>query len=217
VRPSRRILGAEFGRDELRHVALASLALATIFEAAFARNTTGAAFGLFPAAFAFFLPLALAAAVPPFVAAMVAQKRVAARQGCTTEFRVLPQWLLISVLFAFLFGFVFAAPGTTARYGTVTRVGAGKMSAAVPLAYTAVGFGALLALMGAPGALTGLAGLALATVARVNGVLAAFSMIPIPGFPGSDIWRWSKPVFGALIAAAAFLYWASVAGTGLGF
>lgn len=210
VRPSRRIFGVEFGRDELRHVAFGAIALTLIFAGAFARNLTGAVLGFFPYAFAFFLPIAAVAAVPAFVIAMIAQKRVGEKEGCTTEFRILPQWLAISVLFAFLFGFVFAAPGATSRFGSVTRAGAGKMSATVPLCYTAIGFGALLVLLGAAGIIAGYPAVLLAYVARVGGVMAAFSMIPVPGFPGGDIWRWSKPFFVALIAAAVGLYWGAL-------
>jgi len=217
VRPSRRILGVEFGRNELRHVAFGALALTLIFAGAFARNATGMALNLFPIAFLFFLPIAAVAAVPAFFLAMLAQKRVGEKEGCTTEFRILPQWLAISVLFAFLFGFVFAAPGATTRFGNVTRAGAGKMSAAVPLCYTAIGFGALIALIGASGAIAGFPAILLAFVARVGGVMAAFSMIPVPGFPGADIWRWSKPFFVALIAAAVGLYWGALVVPVLGF
>jgi len=210
VRPSRRILGAEFGRDELRHVAFAALALTLIFAGAFATSATRGNFSALPSAFVLFLPFAAAAAGPAFLVALIAQKRVAEKQGCTTEFRVLPQWLLISVLFAFLFGFVFAAPGATSRFGNVTRDGAGRMSAAVPLAYTAIGFAALILALAVPGAAVGAPGLLLAFVAQVNGVLAAFSMIPVPGFAGSDIWRWSKLYFAAIMAGAVALYWASL-------
>ena len=209
VRPSRRILGAEFGREELRHVVFGSLALTLIFAGAFARNRTAFG-GDFPATFVAFLPVSAVAAIAPFFLAMVVQKRVAEKQGCTTEFRVLPQWMIVSVLFAFLFGFVFAAPGATSRFGNVTRAGVGKISAAVPMCYIGVGFAALMAalVLGAPGTV----GLLLVFTARTTGVLAAFSMIPVPGFPGADIWRWSKLFFGLLLGSAAALYWLSLAG-----
>jgi Zn-dependent protease len=209
VRPSRRILGAEFGREELRHIAFAAGALTVVFAAAFARTSTALSPDAFPAAFAYFLPLAGAAAAPAFFLALVIQKRVAAREGCTTEFRLLPQMLLISVLFAFLLGFAFAAPGATARFGNVTRTGAGKMSAAVPLSYAALGGAAIIAVVGLGGVLPVLAGAFLLALARISALLAVFAMIPVPGFAGADIWRWSKPFFAVTLAVAAGLYFAS--------
>jgi Zn-dependent protease len=84
------------------------------------------------------------------------------------------------------------------------------MSAAVPLCYIAVGFAALIALLPVGGTGAGFLGLLLVHVGRATGVLAAFSMIPVPGFPGADIWRWSKAAFIALIVAAVALYWGAL-------
>lgn len=214
VRPSRRILGADFGRDELRHVVFACIALTVIFAGAFARGA-GASLGGLAFAFLTFIPLAAMAAAPAFFLGMVFQKRIAVKEGCTTEFRIQPQWLLVSVLFAFLFGFVFAAPGTTQRFGNVTRVGAGKMAAAIPLCYLGVGFASIIAMGATVGAGTSIAAapgpvsLLGIMVAQVCSLLAAFSLIPVPGFPGFDIWRWSKAYFVVVVFAVFALYIAS--------
>jgi len=214
VRPSRRILGAEFGREELRHVAFACAALTLIFAGAFARGA-GASLGSLGAAFLYFLPLAAMASAPAFFLAMVFQKRIALKEGCTTEFRIQPQWLIVSVLFAFLLGFVFAAPGSTTRFGNITRAGAGKMSAAVPLCYVGVGFAAILAMAATAQPGTGLlvsngpVSVLGILIAQVCALLAAFSLIPVPGFPGADIWRWSKAYFVVIIFGVFALYVAS--------
>jgi hypothetical protein len=217
VRPSRRILGAEFGREELRHVLLGGGALGLMFAVSFARLATGSALALLPSAFVFFLPFAMAAAFLPFLLSLILQKRVAEREGCTTEFRIVPQWLGISVLFALLFGFVFAIPGATSRFGNVTRSSAARMSAAVPLAFIAVaGAGLIGTVVG--GASLGLYGYFLfAVLAQVNATMAAFSMLPVPGFPGGDILRSSKPFFAVLLGLAAFLWIAASATTRLFF
>lgn len=206
VRPSTSILGAEFGREELRHIALACLALSLIFAASLAGGATTMASGDFPRLFAFFLPLAFVAAVPSFFLAQLAQKRVARAFGCTTEFRLQGQFLLISVLFAFLFRFVFAAPGVTQRFGPLTREGMLRMSATVPLAFLAVaGAGVLTmsALAPAPGSYVWFL---IHTAASVNSIMAAFSLLPVPGLPGADIWRSSKPFMAALIVATAAVF-----------
>lgn len=206
-----RLAGAEFGRGEIKHAVLAGFALTMIFAAAFARGVSGAWLSSFPAAFLFYLPFALVAGFPSFLLSLILQKRIAKRQGCTTEFRILPQWLAISILFAFLFGFIFAAPGAVSRFGNLTRAGAGKMGAAVPLAFLAVGGAALLLYLAGVASLGGasfgaLALLALGVAAQVNSIMAAFSMIPIPGFAGADVWRWSKALFTLLLVAGVGLY-----------
>lgn len=202
VRPSWRILGAEFGRDEMRHVLGAALALTVIFAAGFSNGVRGLAIN--PAAIVVLLPLAFVATAPSFVAALVAQKRVGARSGASVRYRLAPQWLAISLLFSVLFGFILAIPGTLERSGWLTRASAGRMAAAAPGVYLAVAALALvlgIALPTAPGA-----PFLLLLVANINAFLAAFSMLPIPGFPGLDIYRWSLAAYTALLGATVALF-----------
>jgi Zn-dependent protease len=217
VRPSRRIMGAEFGREELRHVLIGGAGLGLMFAISFARLATGSRLDLFPSAFVVSLPFAMVAAFLPFLLSLILQKRVAEREGCTTEFKVMPQWLGISLLFALLFGFVFAIPGATSRFGNVTRTSAARMSAAVPLAFIGVASAGLIgAVVG--GASLGFYGYFLfAVIAQVNATMAAFAMLPVPGFPGGDILRASKPFFALLLGSAAFLWIAASAATRLFF
>lgn len=206
VRPSVSVLGVEVGRDELRHLAGACLALTLIFAASLAGGLTTMAGGAFPALFALFLPLAFLAAVPSFLLAQLAQKRVARALGCTTEFRLMGQFLLISVLFAFLFRFVFAAPGVTRRFGPITRQGALRMSGAVPLAFIAVAGAAILAMAALDPPPGSYPWLLIHTAASVNAIMAAFALLPAPGLPGADIWRGSKAFMVALVLSTAALF-----------
>lgn len=206
VRPSVSLFGAEFGRQELRHLAGGALALTVIFAASLAGGLRTMASGAFPSLIAIFLPFAFVAAVPSFFLSQLAQKRVARGFGCTTEFRLQGQFLLISVLFAFLFGFVFAAPGVTQRFGPLTRQGTIRMAAAVPLAFLAVAGAAVLAMALLQPALGTPLWLLAHTTGSVNAIMAAFSLLPVPGLPGADILRGSKTFLAALIVATAAVF-----------
>jgi len=46
-------------------------------------------------------------------------------------------------------------------------------------------------------------------VAQVDAWLALFSMIPVQGFSGHDIYRWSKLFYLALLVAAAGVFFAA--------
>jgi len=115
VRPGVGILGADFGREELRHVGAAVLALIVIFAAGFAGGITR--FG-FVQTFVAVLPFMLIAAAGPFVFALWVQKRVGARHGCTIEFRVQGQWLFLSLFFAGVLGWISRSRATRCGSGT---------------------------------------------------------------------------------------------------
>ena len=204
VRPGVGILGADFGREELRHVGAAAGSLILIFTAGFVGGIARPGFLL---NFVFVLPYMLVAAPGPFLLALWVQKRVGARSGCTIEFRVQSQWLFLSLFFAGVLGWIFAIPGTLLRFGNLTRSAAGKMGLAGPATLIAVAFGARIAAEAVgPGA--GWVAFAFVLVGWVNSLLAIFQSIPLPGFPGYDVWRWSKLSFAIMIAfaVAAFLF-----------
>lgn len=197
-------MGAEFGRVELKEVGVAVLGLTIVFAAGL---SGGIISGGFLAAVVVMLPLAFVAVVPAFLVSLVAQKRVALDQGCTVEYRLQPQWLAVAVLFAFIAGFLFAITGTFSRFGNVTRAGAGRMSAAGIISH--LGFAStgliLFFTVGPAAGLPWLSSLFL-VVAGVNSFLAIFSMIPLFGFPGGDVWRWSPTLYiGLLVIIVAVL------------
>jgi Zn-dependent protease len=206
VRPTVRLLGTEFGRRELREVLIASLSLTVIFAAGLAHGLGNPAFFQ---QLAFFLPPAFLGAVPGFFLALSMQKRVGARAGCTVEFRLSPQWVALSLILAFAAGVAFGVAGGLSRFGNLTRSGAGRMAAAGPLAYMAIGGAALAAALAlrATGQSYGL--LTAHIVAQVDAWLALFSMIPVQGFSGHDIYRWSKLFYLALLVAAAGVFFAA--------
>lgn len=203
VRPSVRILGGDFGREELRHVALAMAALVTIFACGLAGGITSPAFG---EAVVLLLPISLVACAPTFFVALLLQKRIGARGGCTVEFRVEPQWLGISVFFSVLLGFVFAVPGSLQRFGNLSRPVAGRIGLAAPGTFLAVaGAGFALAYFAWP--LVGADGwVFLIFLVQITSLLALFQMLPVAGFPGLDLWRWSKVAYAGTLAAGVVLF-----------
>lgn len=184
-------------------MALAMAALVTIFACGLAGGITSPAFldGV-----VLLLPVSLVACAPTFFVALLLQKRIGARGGCTVEFRVEPQWLGISVFFSVLLGFVFAVPGSLQRFGNLTRSTAGRMGLAAPgtfLAVSGAGLAAalfLLPVVGADGWLF------LIFLVQITSLLALFQMLPVPGFPGLDIWRWSKVTYAVTLAAGVALF-----------
>jgi hypothetical protein len=203
VRPSVRVLGVDYGRKELQDVLLSIGALIAIFACGLAGGITSPGFvGLLP----FLLPISVVACAPTFFLGLHLQKRIGAKTGCTVEFRVEPQWLGISVFFSVLLGFVFAVPGTTQRFGNLTRQTAGRMGLTFPGVFLAAAAAAMGAAYFAAPSIGSGAVVWLVVLVQITSLLALFQMIPIAGFPGMDLWRWSKAAFIATLSGAVVLF-----------
>ncbi|HEX9708727.1 MAG TPA: hypothetical protein VGB42_01945 [Candidatus Thermoplasmatota archaeon] len=202
VRPSVSVLGADFGRRELGQIALASAALVAIFACGLSRGVAAPGFLL---GVIVRLPVALVACVPTFFVSIYLQKRVGSAHGCTVEFQVIPQWLGISVFFSVLLGFVFAIPGSVQRFGNLSRIAAGRMAIASPGTFLAVATPAAAAAFFYGFAPADYAFFFLITLIQITSLLAVFQMLPFAGFPGLDIWRWSKVAYSATLAVTVAL------------
>jgi Zn-dependent protease len=131
-----------------------------------------------------------------FVLHEMAHKFTAMRFGFWAEFQKNTQMLLIAVVLAALAGIVFAAPGATVIYGSMSREQNGKISIAGPLTnlILCIPFG-LIYLGGVTGSL-GLIGLIIGTVGlQVNAMIAFFNMLPVSVLDGRKILSWNLPVF----------------------
>lgn len=113
-------------------------------------------------------------------------KLVAHRYGVHGEFRANKQMLILSLIIA-AFGVLFAAPGAVWMSGLVTKKESGVIAAAGPVVNM------LLALCFLPLALFGggIFGLVGNIGLLLNALLGAFNLIPIFGFDGEKIVRWS--------------------------
>jgi Zn-dependent protease len=126
----------------------------------------------------------------------MAHKFTAMRFGFWAEFQKNTQMLLIAVVLAALAGIVFAAPGATVIYGSMSREQNGKISIAGPLTnlILCIPFG-LIYLGGVMGSL-GLIGLIIGSVGlQVNAMIAFFNMLPVSVLDGRKILSWNLPVF----------------------
>ncbi len=137
-----------------------------------------------------------------FILHEMAHKFTAMHYGYWAEFRKDNLMLLVAVALAALVHVVFAAPGATVIYGTgVTREQNGRISAAGPLTnlVLCLPFAAIFFVAGSGVTLLGIIG----TVGlQVNGMIAAFNMLPVSVLDGRKVLAWNKGIFAVLIAAA---------------
>lgn len=137
-----------------------------------------------------------------FILHELAHRQVAKRYGAHARYQAWTIGLVIAVVMAIAFGFVFAAPGAVYIYGKqLTRDKYGKVALAGPAANFLLAIGFLFLAYSAPDA----SGFAI-TGAYVNAFLGAFNLIPIAPFDGQKIYAWSQRVwFGAALAFAGLL------------
>jgi Zn-dependent protease len=142
-----------------------------------------------------------------FILHELAHKFAALRYGYWAEFRKDNLMLLVAVVMAALAGFVFAAPGATVisapaplsrrENGIISTAGpATNLVLAVPFVVLALTGGGLASVIGTMGW-------------QVNGMLAAFNMLPVGPLDGKKILSWNPAVFLLLIGAAFVLLYLS--------
>lgn len=147
--------------------------------------------------------LAAVGGVTGFLAHEIAHKISAQRNGYWAEFRLSVVGLVFSLIFAYVVGALFAAPGATMIGGMVDREHWGRTSLAGPL--TNLGEGAVLS-----GVAAGLWYLPVSSLiptlvlflAYINGVFAAFNLIPLGPLDGAKVFRWRRPVWAVGMAVS---------------
>ena len=131
-----------------------------------------------------------------FIAHELAHKLVALRSGCDATFKANSTMLYLAVLMSLL-GFIIAAPGAVRIRGAISKRQHGRIAAAGPAASLAIAI--LFMPLHLTGSKVGLYG------AGINALLAAFNLLPIPGFDGKQVMKWSRPGYAALLVAAVAL------------
>jgi Zn-dependent protease len=181
-----------FGRDELRDLAAAWIALGLAFTF-FALTITGRSLvpptGLTPSLFVRVLLLSLVTVGVGFLLHELAHKVVAVRYGQTAAFRADYTMLGLAV-FAGLAGFLFAAPGAVYHAGRITERENAMIALAGPVTNVALVavFLPLLFLGGFAGEIGQLG-------VTINAALAGFNMIPFGPLDGRKVKDWSLPAF----------------------
>lgn len=194
------IFGYTTSETEIRDLLRAWIAITVAF--AFVLGTRE----IFSSEFMKNLAIAAVAVGTGFVFHELGHKIVAQRYGCFAEFRANTFMLLLALVFAYVGGFVFAAPGAVMISGYVNNRLNGKISIAGPLTNLV-----LAVLFLGLSVWAGIANLVfLATVfsygTLINTWLGLFNMIPIGNFDGIKILRWSKLYYGLTVAFGLVLF-----------
>ncbi len=148
------------------------------------------------------LPAIIVTVGAGFVLHELAHRAVAKHYGAQAHYEAWTWGLLLALLMALTFGFVFAAPGAVYIYGRrLTQEQDGLIALAGPLTNLVLALLFIL-LMPALGSVATLG-------AKVNLFLGFFNLIPIFPMDGQKVYAWSKPAWLAAFAAlalGAFLY-----------
>jgi Zn-dependent protease len=181
---------------EWRDLGIAWFAITLAFTVVFLRDGISS---ISPVTFLLVFGFSAATVGVGFILHELAHKFAALRYGYWAEFRKDNLMLLVAVVLAALVGFVFAAPGATVIYGpSLSREKDGWISAAgpgmnlilsLPFIGMALSGGGLVSVLGFMGW-------------KVNGMLAAFNMLPVGPLDGKKVLAWKPAAFLLLIAAS---------------
>lgn len=152
--------------------------------------------GLNVIGFADALAIAAVAVGTGFLLHELSHKYVAIHFGAKAEYRAWNTGLLVAIAVAFLFRFIFAAPGAVYIYGkNVTVRENGIISLAGPLMNILIGIiGLGIAALYAQTQIGNVAGI----VASINLYLAMFNLLPFFVLDGAKVFAWSKLIWALL-------------------
>ncbi len=201
--PPRESYRVTTSRTEILHLVVAFLVLTLDIAIVRARISVSGVPGYLDLSnFALGLGIAAVAALTGFVAHEMAHKVVAQRHGFWAEFRMSPAGLLFSLATSLL-GFLFALPGATVIGGMGSRREWGETSLAGPLVNLGEGgvfFGA--SVVAWPLTHSVELWVALTFLALVNGIFAAFNLVPVGPLDGRKVLRWNPTLWGASFGAS---------------
>ncbi|MDR2855821.1 MAG: peptidase M50 [Methanomicrobiales archaeon] len=194
---------------ERRDLLIAWLAISLAFMIIFTRGNRFP-----PETIIFFFILSLLTVGVGFLVHEMAHKYMAIHYGYWAEFVKDSTMLTVAIAIAALTGFVFAAPGATMIYGqTLSKRENGIISVVGPISNLVLfALFALLTYL----ALIFESGYVLTTIAvvgmKINGMLAAFNMLPIGNLDGKKVLSWNPLVFGVVIILAFLAVYVAVSG-----
>jgi Zn-dependent protease len=194
--PPRETHGVSTSRTELLHLTIAAVVLTV--DIALVRSqvsVSGVPGGLTFSSFLSSLGVAAIAALTGFVAHEMAHKVVAQRHGFWAEFRMSPAGLFFSVATA-LFGILLALPGATMIGGMGDVREWGRTSVAGPAVNLSEGAVFLaVSFVTVPIWHSPILWVSLIFLALVNGIFAAFNLLPIGPLDGRKVLRWNRGVW----------------------
>lgn len=195
-----------FSAREIKEIVKAWLAVSFVFAIAYSRES------LFSSAaiptLALFMGVSLGTVGLGFLLHELAHKYLAQKYGAYAEFRAFNGMLVMAVILAAAFGFVFAAPGAVFIQGRINVARNGRISAIGPFVniLLALAFLAMSTVVSSP---------ILQFIAQfgfsINALLALFNMLPFWVLDGQKVWAWNKGVWTLLAGSAFLLYMFSFA------
>ena len=149
------------------------------------------------------IPIAFIAVGTGFVFHELAHRQAARHYGFHSEYRAWYPMLGMAVVFAFLTGWILAAPGATYFFGqNVSRKQNGMISFAGPLINIILGFLFLLIGLSFNGTIIATI---IVSVAMINFFFAFFNLLPILMLDGSKVIAWDPKVWIIGIAIAGIM------------
>jgi Zn-dependent protease len=124
----------------------------------------------------------------------LAHKFTAQYYGCVSEFRSADNWLIMGLIFATFFRFVFFAPGAVMIHGRITGRENGIISLSGPL----TNYVLALIFLGLSFILPTIAGVWYIGF-KVNSFIGLFNMIPFLMFDGKKILHWNRFIWLAMV------------------
>ncbi|MFX1295890.1 MAG: site-2 protease family protein [Promethearchaeota archaeon] len=188
-----------FSKKEIQDLLIAMI----VITFAFAIALSG--YGIMYVDWSFFplaLLISLLAVSTGFILHELGHKFMANKYGAWAEFRAWTQGLTMALMFALIFGFVFASPGAVYIAGNITKEQNGKISIAGPLInltfaasffpLTFLTFGTLFEVV--------------FFIYYINAFLAMFNLMPFYPLDGEKIAKWSTTIYVlALVMAIGLL------------
>lgn len=193
----------EFSRTEITHILIAMGVLTIAFSFTISANNLFSGFKDI-GSLLLFIPISFLGIVTAFFVHELSHKFMAQKYGLWSEFRMYPRGLLLSLVLAFLTGFVFAAPGAVMFRGETRNFETGRIAAAGPSANIIIA-GITYALYRFVFFEVGFVGKVLGFICLVNALLGTFNLLPFGPLDGVKVIRWNGIVWSILLTISIIL------------